>query len=106
MAGEALPLISRSEEFYLINVLECIDALDHDRTEWELIGDPPRPVRITKYYFMDSMFPESSLFKIPQTGRGRVMSWLNCDDPSDSFYQTVLDHGLKGISFIERWRSE
>ena len=105
MAGELLPLRYKNEDYTLLNVTECMDCLDHERTEWELARTTGAKIRIIRHMFKPNRLPESSIFKIPQrlatiyVAEGRF-------DPEDEFKARVEKSGLKGLLFEEVWRQE
>ena len=50
-ACELLPLRGKTEVYNLVNVIECIDILDEERTEWEYGKITGGPILIKKYCF-------------------------------------------------------
>jgi hypothetical protein len=103
MAGELLPLHYKNEDYALLNVTECMDCLDHDRTEWELGKTTGAKIRIIRHVFRPNRLPESSIFKIPErlatiyVAEGRF-------DPEDEFKSRVEKSQLQGLLFEEVWR--
>lgn len=108
-AGELLPLEWRGGEGYLLNVLECVDCLDHDRTEWVYrTADDGRQIRlrIKKHVFMKHLVPEATIFKIPENYRAYIYILERCEDSEDEFKSMVELNNLEGISFKLVWESE
>ncbi len=103
MAGELLPLPFRGELFHLINILECVNCLDEQKTEWVLGKTTKARIRISEYQFHASRFSESSLFKIPETALGEVLTVSGMKDPEDEFKSIVEREELEGILFEELW---
>lgn len=100
-AGELLPLPYQGEEFTVLNVLQCIDCLDQERSE-------ERPGYYTKYVFHPDKLAQvpSTLFKIPQTHRGEILVVEGLRAPHEEFRYAVERAGLKGLLFTERWSDE
>jgi hypothetical protein len=105
MAGELLPIDYKNEPYSLLNVTECMDCLDHERTEWVLGKSTGTKIDIKRYAFRAERMPESSIFKIPNrladiyVAEGRF-------DPEDEFKSRVHKNNLKGLLFEEVWRDE
>jgi len=104
-AGELLPLWFDGDECILLNVTVCVDALDHPKTEW-LVGDDGGNVEIKRFAFDHDRLAESSIFKIPETCRGSVLTWERDGAPEREFKAFVEQHGLTGLLFEELWDSE
>jgi hypothetical protein len=103
MAGELLPLPHQSVLFQLINVLECVNCLDQQNTQWVFGKTTNARIRIKEYHFDARRFSESTLFKIPETAMGEVLTVTGLKDPDDEFKSVVEREGLKGILFEELW---
>jgi hypothetical protein len=103
MAGELLPLPHQGALFHLMNVLECVNCLDEQNTKWVLGKTTNARIRIKEYHFEASRFSESTLFKIPETAMGEVLTVSGLKDPEDEFKSVVEREGLKGIIFEEVW---
>lgn len=103
MAGELLPLEHKGENVSLLNVTECMNALDEERTEWELGKTTGAKIRILRYAFKPNRLPESSIFKIPETAKGEVLAIEGRSDPEDEFKFRVERGNLKGLLFDELW---
>jgi hypothetical protein len=106
MAGELLPLPFGGEVYTVLNVTECINCLDHERTQWRLgplTGERPGP---QQYAFHPDRFSESPLFKIPETRRAEILLVEGFRDPEEEFRYVVMQAGLKGLVFEQLWDSE
>lgn len=103
MAGELLPVANNGREYQLLNVLECINCLDQEKTEWKYTKSSGKRMRILKYAFNKSMFPESSVFKIPENIASRIFTYEGLKDPEDEFKPTVEKLGLTGLNFELVW---
>jgi hypothetical protein len=106
--GEVLP-IDCSEvhcpggELRLINILECHNCLDHDQTKWVIDG----AVIESPVFRRDRLPVHVPLFKIPETCATAIYTIVNTGLPDyASFKSKVEDSNLKGLVFIEIWRSE
>jgi hypothetical protein len=103
IAGELLPLPHGDSVFYLLNVLECVNCLDQQRTKWILGKTTNARIRIKEYHFEASRLSESTLFKIPETASAEILTVTGLKDPDDEFKSVVERHGLEGILFEEVW---
>jgi hypothetical protein len=103
MAGELLPLSYKESTYYLMNILECANCLDRQKTQWVFDKKTGMPVRIVKYEFHRSRFPESTLFKIPETAPGEMLTVTGLKDAEDEFKPRVEQLGLRGLLFEELW---
>lgn len=104
VAGEALPLIYKGREYALLNVLECIDIVDQERAEWLLIPEGEKAM-LTKYAFHENRFTRSSLFKVPETCRGALLTYERSGDPEEEFKAFVEHNKMTGLLFREVWSS-
>jgi len=102
-AGELLPLPHESSLYHLINVLECANCLDDDKTKWVFGKTSGARLRIKEYHFHPSRLTESSLFKIHETAMGEVLTVSGMKDPEDEFKSVVEQQKLEGILFEEIW---
>ncbi len=100
-AGELLPLPYGGEVFTLLNVTECIDCLDQDRTEWRLAPDGTK-LAIRKYAFHRDRF-SSDIFKIPETCVSEVLVVEDRRDPADEFRYVLTAANLRGLVFEKIW---
>ncbi len=105
MSGELLPLLHEGEMFYVLNVLECVNALDRDKSTWppsmkSKIGMPQ------KYAFHCSRIPETPLFKIPETSRSQIFCAENAYDSNYEFKRLYETLGLTGLYFEKLWSDE
>ena len=103
MACELLPLAHLGGHFHLLNVLECVNCLDEKKAEWVFGKTTNARIRIKEYQFDAGHFSESTLFKIPQTASGEVLTVSGLKDPEDEFKPVVERTGLGGILFEELW---
>jgi hypothetical protein len=106
MAGEILPLYHEGIEYGVVNILECINCLNKNKTEWEIDEETGDKAWIDKYAFHPERFSESSLFKIPETSRGEILLVEGLLAPEEEFRYLVKEAGLEGLKFEELWRSD
>ncbi len=100
MAGEILPVNVGKEVLYILNVLECVNALDDSNTKFSIYPDGTRG-RILSYSFHADRISESCLYKIPETSKVDVLTYSGIKDPEDEFYSLYFEHKLKGLIFEE-----
>ena len=86
---------------FLLNVTECINALDSEASSWSTSPTTGRRLRLTTYIFRPDLLPESSLFKIPETSRGELLTHSGLEDPADEFVSRYERAGLTGLEFDE-----
>lgn len=104
-AGELLPLWFDGDQYTLLNVTECVNALNDEKTDWLRAPDGSK-VEIRRHSFNPSKLSDSSLFKIPETCRGSVLTWEKDASPESEFKAFVEVNGLTGLLFDLLWDSE
>jgi hypothetical protein len=105
LAGELLPLWCNGNKYSILNVTHCIDALDNSKTIWFTAKDGSK-IEIKDYVFDPEKFGGSSLFKIPETCRGSVLTWEKDRSPELEFKSFIEANGVTGLLFEELWDSE
>lgn len=105
MSGELLPLPHKAEVFHVLNVMECVNALDEDTTEWIYGSATGVRIDIRRYSFHARRFLEVPLFKIPETSAADILTIEGMKDPDDEFKGRVERLGLTGLCFEEIWSS-
>jgi hypothetical protein len=106
MAGELLPLPYQGEEYTVLNVTECINCLDGDKTEWAVDDETGERLYPEKYVFHRDRFTESALFKIPETHGAEILVVEGLHDPEEEFRYMVEQANLKGLIFVQFWSSD
>lgn len=106
MAGQILELPCNGETLYVLNVLECINALDPSSSEWRIDNRSGRRLTLKRYAFRNGFLSESSLFKIPETVRAEVLVYSGVKDRGDEFMGRYFDSNLAGLKFHELWRQD
>jgi len=103
LAGELLPLPYDGREFKLLNVTDCVDALDWDQTIKKATGIEgagyPRSTNIDQPRFhLDRL--RGQIFKIPEHATSTIYYWeRSTDDPSEQFRRSCERTGLTGLRF-------
>jgi hypothetical protein len=102
MAGEILPIqVERGPKLFLLNILECMNGLDYDKTEWDYYPDGGKG-RILKYAFhKERIMNEATLFKIPETIRVDIFCFADVKDNEDEFYHLYHENSFTGLIFNE-----
>jgi len=98
MAGEILPVFLNGTELYILNVLECVNALDEKKTIWNYYENQTRD-GILKYAFHNKRFTESSIFKIPETSKTEILTYSGFKDPIEEFYSLYIQYAFEGLLF-------
>lgn len=89
--------IKFQEGFFLLNNLAIVDALDANKTEFEVLQDII--VGVKKYMFLNQQYPFMFQIKLPT---GFVLRNYYV---TDEFINFVNDNNLKGFLFKEVWDS-
>lgn len=108
MAGEFLPVTVEKEHgtFYIYNVTNCINVLDHAASQWESYGSDTEFRKLIKPSFIEKRFGEESLFKFPEDGGTRIYCLERTGEPEDGEFKAVVEqHGLTGLGFELVWTS-
>lgn len=107
MTGEILPIqVERGPKLFIVNVLECLNGLNYDTTQWAYYKDGTKG-RILKYGFHpERVLNESSIFKIPETSKTDIFCWADIKNPDDEFYHLYHKHKLTGLIFEELFDSK
>lgn len=106
MAGEILPiqLEDGGPTLYVLNVLECVNALDKKNTVFDVYDDGTRG-RILQYAFHPNRITESPLYKIPETSKTEVLTYTGVKDPEDEFKTLYEQLDFSGLVFSELYAS-
>jgi hypothetical protein len=99
-AVEVLPLFCPPGlgDYYAINVISVVDALDEQRSRIEYFSSTGRVKRIKKHEFDATQIEEQVIFRIPQTTRSEIFV-------SKQFVEAVRDNGLHGFLRAPIWRT-
>jgi hypothetical protein len=102
-AGQLLPLPYKNETMTIFNILECVDCVDENKTEFRPSASSPMGKRSERPFFVADDLPESSLFKIPYDPT-KIYTWeQDGDNPEDEFKACVELNKLKGLKFELIW---
>jgi hypothetical protein len=106
-AGELLPIRIKGEthNYYIFNVTNCIDAVDHNRSQWEVIApEIPDRKRLVKPVFVPGRFGEETLFKLSENFGLKIYCLERNADPGDREFKALVDqHRLTGLEFEPVW---
>jgi hypothetical protein len=102
MSGEILPIkVERGSDLYLLNVLECMNGLNYETTQWDYYNDGTKG-RILKYGFHpERVLNEASIFKIPEDLQTNIFCYADVKNSDDEFYHIYHKHKLTGLIFEE-----
>lgn len=96
---EVLPLLSSLGEFYAINVIEVLNCINYDKSEFKTFRDGNRIMGFIQYEFIEEVIKGKHIFKI-------VDEPLRRPFVSDEFRIRVQKNNLKGFKFELAWDSE
>jgi hypothetical protein len=99
--GEVLPLSYQGETYGFVNILNCYDCLDTEKSTW-LPGF--EEILVKDYSFRQDRLPELVLFKIPQTHVSEILLHAHTTE-KHGFKQIVEANKLTGIDFQIIWES-
>jgi len=89
---EALPIIHPSgRPYYIIHVMNTIDALDEDRSEVKRFSDDGI-MRVVRYALKSDLLEDQHIFKLPHESGGDLLV-------DDEFRRVVEENGLQGLIF-------
>lgn len=103
LSGELLPLQNGKQTVYAVNVTECVNCLDEEKTKWIIGKSTGARIGIEKYAFFAERLSESPVFKIPETSKSEILTVEGMKDPEDEFKPRVESLGLDGLKFELIW---
>jgi hypothetical protein len=107
LSAELLPIyLENGEELFIVNIIDCVNALATNDTEYDYYEDGTRSNRILKYSFHENRFHESSIFKIPETANIQILTYTGLKSLEDEFYTAYQQSGLAGLIFEEIYSSQ
>lgn len=95
---QILPLDYKSGEYYILNILNVVDAINYEKSEVVRFSSG-RIMRFEKYDFVAEKVLHEPIFKIPDERRRAPFV-------TDEFRDRVLAHNLVGFEFTEVWDSK
>ena len=102
MAGEILILqVEGGPKLYLLNVIECMNGLNPDKTEWDYYSDGTKGRILKLSLHKNRIMNESTIFKIPETCKNDIYCFADVKDKSDEFYHIYEENKLSGLIFKE-----
>jgi hypothetical protein len=103
-AGELLPVRHGVERFFLCNVTEVVNCLDHAKTVFRRTTPDGIGIGPLKYAFHHNRFT-TSLFKIPEQVKSSLFVLERSGDPEKEFKAAVEHNALRGVTFELIWES-
>ena len=106
IAGEMLLLPYQDQQFAVSNVLECVDCLNRDQTEWGVVTDDGQKFSPIKYVFYPNRITDAArygLFKIPETSLAETFVFEDSENPQTEFKAFVDSERMTGLLFDEVW---
>jgi len=100
MAGQIIPINVEGKRLYILNVMNCINILNKGETE-RFKYDNGSEGRILKYAFYENRISESTLFKIPETCKGEILTYTSRRDLLDEFKSLYEQLEFTGLVFEE-----
>ena len=89
---EPLPIIHPSgQPYYIIHVMNTIDALDEDRSEVKRFSDGGI-MRVVRYALKHDLLRGEHIFKLPRESGGELLG-------DDEFRRVVEENSLQGLIF-------
>ena len=102
IAGEILPLqVERGQKLYLLNVLDCRNALDYDKTVWDYYSNGSKGRILDIAFHKNRIGNISTIFKIPETSKTAIYCYTDDRNEDDQFYYLYHKHKLTGLIFEE-----
>ena len=96
---EILPIDFNEKEFFGINVITVLDAIDYEKSIYKTYRDGKRIMAFKKYAFLPDVIENVSIFKISDEKTRYAFV-------SDEFKQVVENNNLLGFKFKLVWDSE
>ncbi len=97
--AEILPLDCEDGNFYAINVINVMDCINYEKSQYKTFRDGTRIMRFTKYVFIEKKIEGMNLFKIKDEPLKRPFV-------SEEFRKRAIDNNLTGFKFELAWDSE
>jgi len=94
-AVQVIPVTCNGECFFLVNVIEVIPCLDHQKSVIQKNSITGQVSSISNHYFNTEMLQGKYIFKIPETKGLEVYI-------TDKFKSIVSQNNLEGLTFDKR----
>jgi len=105
MAGEIIPIKLPELDLYIMNVRVCVNALNDGASSWIYYPNGGRS-RVKDYVFHADRITESSLFKIPETSKGEILTYTGVKHEDDEFKSLYEKLGFTGLTFTELYKKQ
>lgn len=105
MAGEIFDINVEGEQLFVLNVMECVNALDKENSKWNYYDDGSRG-RLLEHAFHHKRITESSLYKIPETAKIEILTYTDVKDSLDEFKGMYESLNFTGLTFEKLFDSE
>jgi len=105
VAGELLPVEFNAEHGFLLNVLQVVDCMDHEQSDWAIAKDGVTRLLCRRFAFRLDALPESTLFKVPGLSAS-MFAHTGLPGSTTSFCSKVGEHKLTGLRFELVWDSD
>jgi len=100
LSSELLPIyLEDNTQLFIVNVTDCVNALDHENIEYDYYSDGTRSNRILKYAFHPRRFHESTILKIPEQADTLILTYEGIRAPEDEFISCYKKSDLQGLKF-------
>lgn len=96
---EVLPLVFDEQEFFGINVITVLDAIDYENSIYRTYCDGKRIMTFKKYAFISSVIKDVPIFKIKDEKTRYAFV-------SEDFKNKVEENNLLGFQFELVWNNE
>ena len=97
--AEYLTLLCIDYEYYLVNVVNVVDAIDYSKAKAKYFSNSNKVMRFEKIAFLEEKLKGNHIFKLVE--HCHVTIYV-----SDEFRQRVIDSGITGAKFDLIWDSE
>jgi hypothetical protein len=99
-SAELLPIyLEANTELFIVNVIECVNALDKKNSQHDVYSDGVKSNRIIRFAFHPNRLHEPSVFKIPETVDTQILTYSGVKNPENEFMYAYEQSGLKGLKF-------
>ena len=104
-AGQVFPLTveGSNRQFYLLNVLKVVSAIDKEKSVWEISAEGEQLALVNFHFVRSQLSSESSLFKIPEIFLNPILACHDDAPGSDDFVARYRREGLTGLRFKKLW---
>ena len=97
IAGETLLVRVGSDSACILNILEVVDCIDPETSEW-LTDSTGKRITLKRPRLRMDMLPESGLFKLSQQPGSM---YVHDADDGEGFLRIYSSHNMTGLRFTE-----